>query len=127
MTDNRSARDRFLAPTGLMAPSQTRLVLSAITGDRVWKERVEFWKGVYGEQLHIRPPILTSGFDMTAMNSVYFDEGLVEYVDEKEVVTDGFVVRVGHVSTRYRATLNLRTSTRTRRHQSRSTSTRHSP
>lgn len=32
-----------------MAPSQTRLVLSGITGERVWKERVEFWQGVYGE------------------------------------------------------------------------------
>lgn len=43
------ARDRFLAPNGIMAPSQTRLVISGITGDRVFKERVEFWKGVYGE------------------------------------------------------------------------------
>lgn len=31
---------------------------------------------------------------MTAMDSVYFGEGLVEYVDDKEIVTDEFVVRV---------------------------------
>ena len=43
-----SARDRFLKPGGLMAPSQTRLAISAITGDEIWKTRVEFWKSVYG-------------------------------------------------------------------------------
>jgi hypothetical protein len=31
---------------------------------------------------------------MHAMDSVYFSEGLVEYVDEKEIVTDECVVRV---------------------------------
>lgn len=69
-----SARDRFLAPNGLMAPSQTRLVLSAITGDRVYRERVKFWNSVYG-------------FDLSTMNAVGFDEGLTEVVDEEEVVT----------------------------------------
>jgi protein arginine N-methyltransferase 3 len=49
-----SARDRFLAPGGLMAPSQTRLVLTAITGERLWKEKIDFWNSVYGE--HIRLP-----------------------------------------------------------------------
>lgn len=43
------ARDRFLAPSGLMVPSQTRLVLTAITGEKLWKERVDFWKSIYGE------------------------------------------------------------------------------
>ena len=32
---------------------------------------------------------------MSAMDSVYFDEGLVEYVDAEEVITDEVVVRVG--------------------------------
>jgi hypothetical protein len=31
---------------------------------------------------------------MTAMNKVYFDEGMVEVVDPKEVVTSAGVVRV---------------------------------
>jgi protein arginine N-methyltransferase 3 len=43
-----SARDRFLSPGGLMVPSQTRLVISAITGDGVWKDKVAFWDDVYG-------------------------------------------------------------------------------
>nr|KIR85864.1 protein arginine N-methyltransferase 3 [Cryptococcus tetragattii IND107] len=74
------ARDRFLAPNGLMAPSQTRLVLSAITGDRVCRERVNFWNSVYG-------------FDLSTMNAVGFDEGLTEVVDEEEVVTTESIVR----------------------------------
>jgi len=49
-----SARDRFLAPGRLMAPSQTRLVLTAITGERLWKEKIDFWNSVYGEHLGSR-------------------------------------------------------------------------
>ncbi|KAK8849623.1 hypothetical protein IAR55_004958 [Kwoniella newhampshirensis] len=74
------ARDRFLAPTGLMAPSQTRLVLSAITGDRVWKERVEFWNSAYG-------------FDLSTMQGPQFGEGSTEIVDKEEVVTNEAIVR----------------------------------
>jgi protein arginine N-methyltransferase 3 len=75
------ARDKYLAPTGLMAPSQTRLVISAITGKRLWNERIDFWKNVYG-------------FDMSgAMISPYFKEGIVEIVDKEEVVTTEYIVR----------------------------------
>lgn len=41
--------------------------------------------------------LIDKGFDMTAMNQVYFNEGLVEYVDAKEVVTDECIVRVGSI------------------------------
>ncbi|KAL1406590.1 hypothetical protein Q8F55_008296 [Vanrija albida] len=74
------ARDRYLAPTGLMAPSQTRLVIAAITGKRIWRERFEFWQKVYG-------------FDMSAMTTPYWNEGLVEIVDREEVVTSEAIVR----------------------------------
>ncbi|WVQ66117.1 uncharacterized protein L199_004295 [Kwoniella botswanensis] len=74
------ARDRFLAPGGLMAPSQTRLVISAITGERTWKERISFWPSVYG-------------FDLSEMQGPAFEEGLTEVVDKEEVVTTEAVVR----------------------------------
>jgi protein arginine N-methyltransferase 3 len=80
------ARDHFMQPGGLMAPSQTTMKLVGITGDRLWKERIEFWQSVYG-------------FDMTAMDKVYFDEGLVEVVDASEIVTDDAVVRVSSTAT----------------------------
>jgi len=107
-----------------MAPSQTRLVISGITGERVWRERVEFWKGVYGKS---DPggmgPHSWVGFDMTTMDSVYFNEGLVEYVDEKEIVTDEVVVRVrGSLDDHLASNPYPRTSTRTTRLRNRSTS-----
>ncbi|WVQ75080.1 hypothetical protein IAR50_004689 [Cryptococcus sp. DSM 104548] len=74
------ARDRFLSPSGLMAPSQTRLVISAITGERVFRERVHFWSSVYG-------------FDLTTMGGISFDEGLIEVVDAEEIVTTESIVR----------------------------------
>ncbi|WRT69645.1 uncharacterized protein IL334_006634 [Kwoniella shivajii] len=74
------ARDRFLAPAGLMAPSQTRLVISAITGDRTWKERIAFWPSVYG-------------FDLSTMQLPAFEEGLTEIVDKEEIVTSEAIVR----------------------------------
>ena len=44
---------------------------------------------------------LTQGFDMSAMDSVYFKEGLVEVVDEKEIVTNEAVVRVSLMVSMY--------------------------
>lgn len=75
------ARDRFLAPGGLMAPSQTRLVLSGSTATRLQRERITFWQNVYG-------------FEMgSAMTTPYYGEGLVEHVDKEEVVTSDCIVR----------------------------------
>lgn len=75
------ARDRFLAPGGLMAPSQTRLVISGSTATRLQRERITFWQNVYG-------------FEMSsAMTTPYYGEGLVEVVDKEEVVTGDCIVR----------------------------------
>lgn len=75
------ARDIFLAPEGLMAPSQTRLVISAITGQRIYNERIAFWNDVYG-------------FTMSsAMTGVYYPEGIIDIVDREEVVTSEAIVR----------------------------------
>lgn len=62
---------------------------------------------------------------MTTMDSVYFNEGMVEYVDEKEIVTDEIVVRVSGLSGAQTAgDTHTRTSTRTMPRPSRSTSPR---
>lgn len=61
------ARDRFLRPAisdkdgqdgegrpaGVLAPSQTRMLLSLCDGKEVHKERVGFWNDVYGTLLRI--------------------------------------------------------------------------
>jgi protein arginine N-methyltransferase 3 len=83
-----------------MVPSQTRLVISAITGAGVWKDKVAFWDDVYGQCSLCLSARETDGpgFDMTVMKPTYFEEGLVEIVDAKEVVTDEYVVKVSLIA-----------------------------
>ena len=77
------ARDRFLKPNGgVMAPSQTRMMLALCDPESVIKQRVGFWKNVYG-------------FDMTCMFEGVYDEGIAEVVPPEAVLTSSAVVKVG--------------------------------
>jgi hypothetical protein len=51
-----------------MAPSQTRLVLTAITGEKLWRERVDFWKSVYGESKS-QKSLFSSGIRLRHVNN----------------------------------------------------------
>ncbi|KAI5450050.1 hypothetical protein NCC49_003812 [Naganishia albida] len=73
------ARDRFLAPGGLMVPSQTRIILAGITGQQLWDEGFGFWDNVYG-------------FDMSAMRPTRCQDGLIEIVNAKEICTTETIV-----------------------------------
>jgi protein arginine N-methyltransferase 3 len=42
------ARDRFLKPGGIMAPSQCRMNLGLCDASEVCKDRIDFWNDVYG-------------------------------------------------------------------------------
>lgn len=42
------ARDRFLRPGGVMAPSQTKMMLGLCDAADIYKERVAFWSDIYG-------------------------------------------------------------------------------
>ena len=42
------ARDRFLRPGGVMAPSQCRMMLGLCDGGEIYKDRIGFWEDVYG-------------------------------------------------------------------------------
>ena len=75
-----------------MAPSQTRLVLSAITGEKLLGQSIDFWHSVYGASL--KQSWLILGFDMSGMRSVYYDQGIVEPVAAEEVVTNECIIRV---------------------------------
>lgn len=68
------ARDKYLAPGGLMVPSQTSILLSAYAGAPWYQDRVTFWDEVYG-------------FDMKAMKDKIEDEAIIEVVDDGEVVS----------------------------------------
>lgn len=45
------ARDRFLRPGGVMAPSQCRMMLGLCDGSEIHKDRIGFWEDVYGMQM----------------------------------------------------------------------------
>lgn len=42
------ARDRFLKPGGVMAPSQCRMMLGLCEATEIYKERIGFWNDIYG-------------------------------------------------------------------------------
>ncbi len=47
------ARDRFLRPEGIMAPSQCKMMFALCDAGDLFKERIGFWSDIYG-----RPPIV---------------------------------------------------------------------
>jgi len=42
------ARDRFLKPGGVMAPSQCQMMFGLCDGSEIYKDRIGFWEDVYG-------------------------------------------------------------------------------
>lgn len=44
------ARDRFLRPGGILAPSQCRMMLTLCEGADIYKDRVGMWDDVYGKR-----------------------------------------------------------------------------
>ena len=56
-----SARDRFLKPGGVMAPSQCRMMLCLSEASAIYKERVGFWNDIYGASVnHIWASLISS-------------------------------------------------------------------
>ncbi|KAJ2362854.1 hypothetical protein IW150_006896 [Coemansia sp. RSA 2607] len=55
------ARDRFLAPGGLLAPSASYVYLTAISDAVYMRERVDYWDDVYGFRMSaMKPPVIDS-------------------------------------------------------------------
>ena len=75
------ARDRYLAPTGVLAPSHSRMLLAAATdrGDGVLRERVRFWENVYG-------------FSMPSMTQGLANEAATEDVDARAIVSNAATI-----------------------------------
>lgn len=62
-----SARSRFLAPKGLMVPSQCSILLALYDASDMIRDRVEFWDDVYG-------------FKMASMKEGWSDDGVIDTV-----------------------------------------------
>lgn len=69
------ARDLYMKPGGLMAPSHCRITFAGICDDELMRDRVHFWDNVHG-------------FKMTAMAKGVFDEAYTEVLKKEVVVTD---------------------------------------
>jgi len=74
------ARDRFLRPGGVIAPSQCRMLLSLSEGADIYKDRVGMWDDVYG-------------FDMSAMKAEVYGEAIVDIVKPETLVSDPVIIK----------------------------------
>ncbi|KAF7365651.1 Protein arginine N-methyltransferase 3 [Mycena venus] len=78
------ARDRFLKPEGVMAPSQSKMMLALCDASEVSKERVDFWNDVYG-------------FDLSIMAHDLYDEAIVDVVGPETLLSAPFTVKDLHL------------------------------
>ncbi|KAI8848954.1 S-adenosyl-L-methionine-dependent methyltransferase [Chytridium lagenaria] len=69
------ARDRYLAPGGLIFPDKATMYLAAIEDGDYKEEKIGFWDNVYG-------------FNMSHIKSLALREPLVDTVDPKAVVSN---------------------------------------
>jgi len=73
------ARDKWLAPGGLMLPDKSVLYLCAIEDADYKAEKIDFWDSVYG-------------FDMSVIKDIAITEPLVDTVEGKAVVSNTFPI-----------------------------------
>ena len=74
------ARDKYLAPDGVMMPDKASLYLSAIEDQDYKEEKIGFWDDVYG-------------FDYSCIKDIALREPLVDTVELKSVVCDPCMVK----------------------------------
>ncbi|EPY49270.1 type I ribosomal protein arginine N- methyltransferase Rmt3 [Schizosaccharomyces cryophilus OY26] len=73
------ARDRFLAADGLMAPSETRLVLSATTNSEILEEPLDFWSDVYGFKMNCMKDASYNRVNVDVIPASYVNAEPVEF------------------------------------------------
>jgi len=74
------ARDKWLAPGGMIMPDRATLYLTGIE-DRTYKdEKINWWDQVYG-------------FDMSCIRKTAISEPLVDVVDPKQVITNACLIK----------------------------------
>ncbi|KAJ6584357.1 S-adenosyl-L-methionine-dependent methyltransferase [Mycena capillaripes] len=78
------ARDRFLKPEGVMAPSQCKMLLALCDASEVSKDRVDFWNDVYG-------------FDLSTMAHDLYDEAIVDVVGPETILSAPYTVKDLHL------------------------------
>ncbi|KAI1295695.1 hypothetical protein EDD11_007856 [Mortierella claussenii] len=76
------ARDRFLAPGGILAPSQTRILFTASSDESFLNDSVHYWNDVYG-------------FKMSSMKEGghVLQEAVVDFVSPETIVTNTVAIK----------------------------------
>jgi len=74
------ARDKWLAPNGLIFPDRATLNICAIEDRQYKDEKINWWDQVYG-------------FDMSCIRKVAIQEPLVDVVDPKQVITNSCMIK----------------------------------
>ncbi|KAF9954924.1 Protein arginine N-methyltransferase 3 [Modicella reniformis] len=74
------ARDRFLAPGGILAPSQTRILFTASSDESFLNDHYHYWNDVYG-------------FKMSTMKEGVLQEAVVDFVSPETIVTNTVTIK----------------------------------
>ncbi|KAJ3045863.1 Protein arginine N-methyltransferase 3 [Rhizophlyctis rosea] len=74
------ARDRWLAPDGIMAPSRTDILIAAMDDHEWMDDKYHFWDDVYG-------------FKMQTMKQGFLTDGNVDFADPKSIISDYATVK----------------------------------
>ncbi|KAJ3052541.1 hypothetical protein HK097_006072 [Rhizophlyctis rosea] len=74
------ARDRWLAPDGIMAPSRTDILIAAMDDEEWVNDKYHFWNDVYG-------------FKMQTMKKGFLTDGQVDFADPKCIISDYATVK----------------------------------
>ncbi|KAJ3285916.1 hypothetical protein HK104_009250 [Borealophlyctis nickersoniae] len=80
------ARDRWLAPDGIMAPSRTDMLIAAIDDAEWVNDKYHFWNDVYG-------------FKMQTMKHGFLTDGQVDFADPKTIVSDTATIKQIDIAT----------------------------
>ncbi|KIK65562.1 hypothetical protein GYMLUDRAFT_70665 [Collybiopsis luxurians FD-317 M1] len=79
------ARDRFLKPNGIMAPSQSKMMFGLCDASELVKDRITFWNDIYG-------------FDMSVMAGELYSEAIIDVVGPHTVLSTPYVLKDLHLS-----------------------------
>ncbi|KAG0335960.1 hypothetical protein BG004_008251 [Podila humilis] len=74
------ARDRFLVPGGILAPSQTRILFTASSDESFLDDSIHYWNDVYG-------------FKMSTMKQNVLREAVVDFVSPDTIVTNTVTIK----------------------------------
>merc|ERR1719481_1598066 len=80
------ARDKWLAPTGLMFPDKATLYVCAIEDRQYKDDKINWWENVYG-------------FNMSSIRKVALSEPLVDVVDRNQIVTSACLLKEINIQT----------------------------